>query len=154
MSRGDNGGSSRTLEKELVFEDGVIIPKGYHVGVSFWLIHRSEKYFPKPNEFRPDRWVNDNSRHHDYIPTTSGDDTIPAGNRDAFFAFSGGARSCPGQKYAMKEATIAFAWLIKDIQFCIDLKFKLEIEWKAVIQTPKNGIPATISLRQANIGMD
>lgn len=99
---------SRTLEKDLVFEDGVIIPRGYHAGLSSWLIHRSEKDFPKPNKFRPDRWFAENSRHHDCIPTitttiTSGDDKIPAGNRDAFFAFSGGARACPGQSLPWKK---------------------------------------------------
>jgi len=59
---------SRSLEKPLKLGvdncDGdssqtspVMIPEKCHVGISVWSIHRSEKHFPKPLEFRPDRWV-------------------------------------------------------------------------------------------------
>jgi cytochrome P450 len=74
-------------------------------------------------------------------------DNIPYGDMDAFLAFSGGARSCPGRHYALREATVALAWLIKDLKFCIDPNFELEIEWKAVVQGPKGGIPAKVSIR-------
>lgn len=136
-------GSSRTLKKNLTFQDGVTIPKGTHVGVSFWLIHRCEKYFPKALEFHPDRWIPNDSTEN-ACPFGA---KVPPGNLDAFFAFSGGARSCPGQHYALREATVALAWLIKDLEFSIDPSFELEIEWKAVVQGPKGGIPAKVSIR-------
>ena len=149
--------SSRTLEKDLVFKDGVTIPKGFHAGVSFWLIHRCEKNFPKPLEFHPDRWIPNQDSASAAATTTytacsyhsrrDTNDKIPAGDLDAFFAFSGGARSCPGQNYALREATVALAWVIKDLKFSIDPSFELEIEWKAVVQGPKGGIPARVSIR-------
>lgn len=143
-------GSSRTLEKDIVLKDGVIIPKGYHAGVSFWLIHRSDRYFPRPDEFRPDRWISANCiKQHDLVHINGKEgDSIPPGSLDAFFAFSGGGRGCPGRDFALEEATLAFAWLIKDIEFCIDPNFKLEIEWKGVVQKPKGGIPATVQIRR------
>ena len=41
-------GSGATLEKDLGVEDGAVVPKHCHAGVSFWLIHRSERWFPSP----------------------------------------------------------------------------------------------------------
>ncbi len=150
-------GTSRNLEKPLAFQDGVSISKGCHIGVSFWLIHRSEKHFPNPLEFRPDRWV-PKADEKTFSTTTAAaaacfhaPNSIPAGDMDAFFAFSGGARSCPGQNYALREATVALAWLLKDLKFTIDPSYELEIEWKAVVQGPKGGIPAKVSIRESII---
>ncbi len=142
--------SNRMLEKEFQFKDGVTIPKGCFVGVSFWLIHRCERNFPNPMEFRPDRWIpkrdfGANKSACPYGRHSIGD--IPAGDTNSFFAFSGGSRSCPGQHYALREATVALAWLITDLKLAIDPGFELEIEWKAVVQGPKGGIPARVSLR-------
>jgi cytochrome P450 len=145
-------GSSRTLEKPLTFKDGVTIPKGCQAGASFWLIHRNERNFPKPLEFRPDRWIPDSRRHHCCVSTNvcehgGANDSIPAGDSDAFFAFSGGARSCPGQNFALREATFAFSSLIKDLRFHIDPDYELDIEYKGIVQGPKGGIPARVSIR-------
>lgn len=143
--------SNRMLEKDLVFQDGVTIPKGSFVGVSFWLIHRCEKNFPKPMEFRPDRWMPSHDSGASKTACTH-DPSIGDShtNSQKFFAFSGGSRSCPGQHYAMREATVALAWLIKDLKFTIDPGFELEIEWKAIVQGPKGGIPAKASIRSTH----
>jgi len=37
---------------------GVTAPKGALVMTSQWAIHRSERYFPDPDSFRPERWLN------------------------------------------------------------------------------------------------
>ena len=151
--------TGRSLEKPLHLDDGgLIIPKGFHVGVSFWLIHRSEQFFPRPLEFRPDRWVKRQPGTNRWVERGGAEETsrevlpslssiIAAGNPDAFFPFSGGARSCPGQRFALQEATLAFAGLIKELKFHIDPDYELHLEWKGILQKPKDGIPATISIR-------
>lgn len=66
------------------------IPAGTTVVYSPYLIHRSDLY-KNPERFDPDRWARD---------------TPP---RDAFLAFSAGARKCLGDTFAMTEATLALA---------------------------------------------
>ena len=147
---------SRTLEKPFTLPKGnVTVPKGCHVGISVWLIHRSEHHFPQPLEFRPDRWVERNEQgkwvERISTSTTLGDNddanSIPAGNKDAFFAFSAGARSCPGQSFALEEASLAFAVLLRGLKFDVDPDYEAGMEWKVIVQKPKGGVPATISMR-------
>ena len=130
--------TSRVLERPLALDDNVTIPKGYHVGVSFWIIHRSDLYFEDALSFRPDRW----------IPRTSNTSSrVSVANPKAFFAFSAGARTCPGQHFALKEASLALAGLLLGLKFSIDPDFMIEVGWRGIVQRPKGGIPATISMR-------
>ena len=154
---------SRSLEKPLQLHAGrtkddlsmVTIPKGCHVGISVWLLHRSDKHFPKPLEFRPDRWAAFCSRTQRWIERTPHENkdnlqhlpSIPAGDTNAFLAFSTGARSCPGQSFALQEASLAFAVLIDGLKFRIDPDYQSEMEWKVIVQKPKGGVPASISIR-------
>lgn len=144
--------SSRSLEKPLQLE-GAVIPEKCHVGISVWSLHRSEKHFPEPLEFRPDRWVRYCSTSQQWIersPQTDSNEggcSIPAGNKQSFLAFSSGSRSCPGRSFAIEEASLALAVLIDGLEFDIDSSYQPEMEWKVVVQKPKGGIPATISIR-------
>ena len=158
---------SRNLEKSFQLPGNddtnssiVTVPKGCHVGISVWLIHRSERHFPKPLEFRPDRWVEQCPTTQRWVrrkqgqqpdssasSSSSSSSFIPPGDSNAFFAFSAGARSCPGQSFALEEASLAFAVLIHDLKFQVDANYEAEMEWKVIVQKPKGGIPATISVR-------
>ena len=149
---------SRTLDKQFRLDDirgggassMVTVPKGCLVGISVWSIHRSERHFPKPTEFRPDRWVTlcpKTKRWGKRGANNNNGDSIPAGNRNAFFAFSYGARSCPGQRFALEEATQALAVLLKGLKFEVDPNYQAEMEWKVIVQKPIRGIPATIAIR-------
>eukprot|EP00986_Skeletonema_menzelii_P010246 scaffold4948_cov144-Skeletonema_menzelii.AAC.3 len=130
-----------------------VIPEKCHVGISVWSLHRSEKHFPEPLEFRPDRWVRYCSTSQQWIersPQTDSNEggcSIPAGNKQSFLAFSSGSRSCPGRSFAIEEASLALAVLIDGLEFDIDSSYQPEMEWKVVVQKPKGGIPATISIR-------
>jgi len=66
---------------------------------------------------------------------------------NSFLAFSSGARSCPGQSFAIEEASLAFAVLIDGLKFVLDPNYEPEMEWKVIVQKPKGGIPAWISVR-------
>jgi cytochrome P450 len=41
---------------------------------------------------------------------------IPPDNRQAFFAFPGEGRSCPGSKFAEQEAVLALGTLLRDLR--------------------------------------
>jgi pentalenene oxygenase len=70
------------------------LPAGTTVIVSAYLIHHRPDLYPDPDRFDPDRWL-----------------TTPEGStsRSAFIPFSGGARKCIGDDYALVQATITLA---------------------------------------------
>ena len=79
--------------------------------------------------------------------TSEGDNgTIPAGNRKAHFAFSGGARSCAGQKFAMKEAVGVLARLLYRLKFTALDDYELIPKRQGLVQKPKGGMPMKIQL--------
>lgn len=141
-----NGTTATTTSSSSSDTRRVVIPTGYHVGVSFWLIHRSDQYFDRPLEFRPDRWVQQRQCSSSTTATTRQWEDRDDAPHDAFFAFSDGGRRCPGKSFALEEATLIFAILLRNLKFDIPSNYKLEIEWRGVVQKPRGGVPATISL--------
>lgn len=64
---------------------------------------KSEKYYPHANEFRPERWIeNENQDVKSQL--------------DAFFTFSAGSRNCIGKNFALQEMRIAIATLLKTFE--------------------------------------
>jgi len=122
--------TTRNLEKELVVGD-VTIPKDTYMYIPIWAIQRDPKNFPDPESFRPERWLED------------GD-----GNRGAFCAFSAGARSCVGQRFAMAEMTLVLSILLSKFSFRVaDDDYVLVPHRMSLVQSPKDGIPMTIQER-------
>lgn len=74
------------------------LPKGSHVEVWPWLIHRDPSLWDKPLEFLPER-------HFEEIPT---------GN---FIPFGAGPRECLGKRVARAEAKVLLARLLQRWEF-------------------------------------
>jgi cytochrome P450 len=72
---------------------GHILPAGTTIIYSPYLIHHRADLFTAPDSFIPDRWAPGAHRPQ----------------RDAFVAFGGGARKCPGEQFGLTEATLALA---------------------------------------------
>ncbi len=91
--------------------DGHTIPEGMVVGVPTYSIHHNEKYYPRPYEFLPERWI----AGSDSLVT--GFDVTPESvekAKSAFNAFSSGPRNCVGKNMAYMELFVAIArtmWL-------------------------------------------
>ena len=66
--------TTRALEKELEL-DGITIPKDTYMYVPIWVVQRDPRNFDDPESFLPERWL-----------------ASPPANKDAFVAFSAGAR--------------------------------------------------------------
>lgn len=78
-----------------------VLQKGSGVVVAPWLIHRHDDFWDTPHEFRPDR-------HNENIP------------KEKYMPFGLGERICIGQGFAMQEAIIILANILRE--------FKLELK--------------------------
>ncbi|PYE52952.1 cytochrome P450 [Deinococcus yavapaiensis] len=76
---------------------GHILPPGTPLLISQYVVHRDERWFEAPDEFRPDRWLETNFERR-----------LP---KYAYFPFGGGPRVCIGQAFAQMEATLLLAVL-------------------------------------------
>ncbi|KAK1955894.1 cytochrome P450 [Colletotrichum sublineola] len=74
------------------------VPEGTRVIVSQWPMYRNDKYFAQPDEFIPERFLDD--------PRFKDDDT------SAIHAFGYGPRNCIGRNLAMSEMRVILARVI------------------------------------------
>ncbi|MBL8335368.1 MAG: cytochrome P450 [Rhodoferax sp.] len=74
------------------------VPQGASVVVSPWLIHRHRQQWSAPDAFDPDRFAREDSR-----------DAL----RDAYLPFGMGPRVCLGAAFALQEATLILACLVR-----------------------------------------
>jgi cytochrome P450 len=81
---------------------GQRIPKRHIVLISMYSTHRDPRFFPEPDVFRPERWLD------------GLDKRLP---RAAFIPFGLGSRKCIGASFAMMEATILLATIARRWRF-------------------------------------
>jgi cytochrome P450 len=124
------------------------------------LIQRDVNNFPRPLDFRPDRWVRqqkDNTtnqkgrqQQQQWVERDESDTSgsIAAANRGGFLAFSAGARNCVGQKFAFQEMALVLAGLMKAFTFRALDGYELIPSRSGIVQRPKGGLPMTIDVRR------
>lgn len=78
------------------------VPAGAAVVISPWLIHRHRKLWQAPDEFNPDRF---------------GTEATRASLKQAYLPFGLGPRICIGAGFAMQEATLILAALLRHFRF-------------------------------------
>jgi cytochrome P450 len=89
---------AHTLFRETIEDvrlDGYTVPEGDMLYLPQWVIHRDERWWDEPLEFRPERFAGESDRHS-----------------FAFFPFGVGARRCIGEPFARAEAKIVLAALV------------------------------------------
>ena len=88
------------------------LKKGAAVLIAPWLIQRHRRYWPKPDDFDPDRY----SRHdEDYEQNREA-------LRDAYLPFGMGARVCIGNAFAIQEASLILALTLREFELIPDSK--------------------------------
>ena len=73
------------------------------VGMSAYVVHRSESIFPDPEAFRPERWLGEKGKEL----------------QQYFIPFSTGARGCIGRNISYLEQTILVASLVHRFDFAL-----------------------------------
>lgn len=108
------------------------VPAGTQVLMSQWVVQRDPRWFESPEEFRPERWTPEFTKQ------------LP---KYAYFPFGGGPRVCIGQDFAMMEAMLVIATVLR--KFRLTLIGGQVIEPQPVILLrPKHGIKIRATARQ------
>src|SRR5579863_6871742 len=98
--------------------------KGTMVFFSQYIVHRDAKWFPEPEQFRPERFTA----------------AAKAGRpRFAYFPFGGGGRQCIGESFAWMEAVLALATIAQRWRVELVAGQEIELQPKITLR-PKNGI--------------
>ena len=78
--------------------------RGALVMIAPWTLHRHEKYWPDPDRFDPERFLN--GRERDILPGT-------------YIPFGQGPHTCVGAGFASLEAALIIASLVRDFDFSV-----------------------------------
>uniref|UniRef100_T1PFX1 Cytochrome P450 n=1 Tax=Musca domestica TaxID=7370 RepID=T1PFX1_MUSDO len=84
------------------------LPKGSNISIMTYLTQRDERYFPEPEKFDPQRFLQKDKEQHPF----------------SFVAFSAGPRNCIGQKFAMLELKCSLSYLLRNFEFLPVKDFK------------------------------
>jgi cytochrome P450 len=102
--------------------DGHRVEAGSLVGVGIYAVHRDPALWDHPLDFDPDRFSPENSKGRD---------------RWQFVPFAGGPRACIGEHFAMLEATLALATLVRSSEIrSVDRDFPLKVPYTMVAAGP------------------
>ncbi|MGV3548144.1 cytochrome P450 [Rhizobium sp.] len=109
----------------------ITLPKGESVLVMPWTLHRHELYWDRPRHFMPER----------FLPANR--DKI---HRFQYLPFGAGPRICIGATFALQEAVIALAVLMKRYRFDVTDSTR---PWpvQRLTTQPLNGIALRVSAR-------
>src|SRR5204862_627375 len=80
--------------------DGIALPAGAIVFIAPWVLHRHRRLWVRPDVFDPTR----------FLPGA------PAPDRFAYLPFGIGPRVCIGAQFALTEATLVLARLVRQFE--------------------------------------
>jgi cytochrome P450 len=114
--------------RHVVGDTGYVIPAGGVILMPQWVVHRDPRWWPEPEAFRPERWLErkddemrsrgdegqdqSNSTPHPLTPSSPHLSSAPR-PRYAYFPFGGGSRQCIGEAFAWLEGILLLATLAR-----------------------------------------
>ena len=110
---------------------GHVVPKGWRIVISPWVVQRDPRFFDHPERFDPDRWLGGRAA------------AVP---RYAFFPFGGGPRACIGAGFAMLEGLLLLATLGQRVRFSLAPGHVVTLQ-AAVTLRPRTGVLAVVHRR-------
>ena len=107
---------------------GQFIPGRTIVSMSAYTSHRDPFIFPQPEEYRPERWLENDTK----------------AMKSAFIPFSAGARACIGQNFTHMEQNIVLATLVRRYDFMLAHK-----DWEMEFEEAFNLWPRKLPLKMS-----
>ncbi|KAA0708387.1 24-hydroxycholesterol 7-alpha-hydroxylase [Triplophysa tibetana] len=98
------GAITRKVVRPLKIQN-YIIPPGDMLLMSPYWAHRNPKYFPDPEDFKPERWEKADLEKNVLL--------------EGFVAFGGGKNQCPGRWYAIMELHMFVALILYKFEFTL-----------------------------------
>jgi cytochrome P450 len=92
----------REATRDVQLHDGYRLSAGSTVFVCQLVLHRRPDFYPNPDAFNPDRWI---------------DTELPA---FAYVPFGGGARRCIGEEFAWVEAALLLSAIARRFRFSLE----------------------------------
>jgi cytochrome P450 len=120
----------RVAERDDVLR-GYSIRKGDMLAISPLVTHRLPEFWPAPDRFDPERFVVDKSgtnRDYSYLP------------------FGSGPHMCIGSHFAMMEAAVALAMIVRHAQLVVEQPEKVQMRSTITLQVA-GGLPVRVALR-------
>ena len=107
------------------------LPAKTTVLMSIWGMHHDARFFPDPEAFRPERWLDG---------STSG---LP---KWVYQPFGGGPRVCVGNHFAMMESVLVLAALLRRARYELVSRTPPKLQM-AITMRPVDGLPMRVRLR-------
>jgi cytochrome P450 len=107
------------------------VPRGTTLLMPQWVVHRDPRFWPEPDQFRPERW---------------GEERIKSLPKFAYFPFGGGPRICIGNQFAMMEMVLILATIAQKFRFRLDPATTVTPRALFTLR-PVPGIPGVIERR-------
>ncbi len=119
-------GTMRSPTRDIVV-DGYRVEAKTIALVSFYAMHRDPALWTEPLRFDPDRFLPERSKGR---------------SRWQYLPFGGGPRSCIGDHFAMLEATLALATIVRAVEIeSLNVQFPVETPFTVVAAKP---VPARV----------
>ncbi|MBX3222087.1 MAG: cytochrome P450 [Labilithrix sp.] len=106
---------------------GYSVKAGSIVGVCPYVIHRHPRYWDRPDAFDPERFRPERAEGRP---------------RYAYLPFGGGARTCIGNHFAMMEAQIILAMIVRQERLALAPGHRVELD-PLITLRPKHGVRVT-----------
>lgn len=128
----------RFCNKEYKIPDShLIIKEGDGVLIPVYGLQHDEKYYEEPDEFKPDRFNEENSMGKSLV------------NRP-FLPFGDGPRNCVGMRLGKMQGQVGLVLFLRKFKYELEDRLKskpLQIETKSYLLAPQGGIKLYVSRR-------
>ncbi|KAG6460625.1 cytochrome P450 6B4 [Manduca sexta] len=125
------GSLNREAMADYTFPTGLTVEKGMRIHIPVYYLQRHPKYFPEPEEFRPERFL--------------GDEKLKV-NPHVYMPFGGGPRLCIGKRFAKMQMLAGLVTLLKNYKVELDPTTPLKVQFDPRIIVTHPRVPIQVKL--------